>query len=343
MAWGLRRRYYCVNLAHCALAREDFAYSEQQHLGARGLCAGHDGSGGCGSLLREGSPRDLRPKWTAAAAAAMVVLGIGGYFVRDLVFPSALTGVAFVVEQSRTEGVAALLSIDVHRKAGVDRRAVVDFESIDGSARAGTDYEPVRGRLSFEPGEKSKALSITILPDGARMAGERHFSVRLRNVAGTPTHVVFIREPQVDRSQQVQAEQMVRAASVVAKDIADHVVRLRVIHELLAASRADAGAFGRYQQALQATQGNLSRARESYAQFFRDLSSMPPRAVMQAMDAVSANLDRQGFRQQSQATSIMKKQYGEFSSGKGLSMDRWAVELAGVVPQARTGKPDAST
>lgn len=184
---------------------------------------------------------------------------------------------------------AVLLPVAVKREAGLDQRIVIQFQSTDGTAKAGEDYESVKGALIFEPGESSKTVSVTILPDLRQSKGERHFSLVLDNVVGSPKHVVFIQERQVDRSVELQASQMVRAASVVAKDIADHVVRVRVITNLMSTDRRDGATFHQYQKAQEVAQGNLNRARESYAQFFRDMQAMQPRAVLQAMDKVLLN------------------------------------------------------
>jgi len=342
MAFGVQRRYYCANVAGCRWARADHPFSEAQFRQGGGRCAGA-ADDGCGEPLREGRPLDRRPAWLAAGTAAALALAAAVVVTARVLFPPPIAAVAFGAAESRTPDSAALLSIPVRRDAALDRRVTVRFETVDGTARAGADYEATRGELTFEPGERSKALTVTIVPDATHQKGERHFSVRLANVAGEPRHVVFIHQPPVNRDLQTQADQTVRAASVVAKDIADHGVRVRVIGELLAASRHDAAVFRRYQEAQALAQGNLTRARESYAQFFRDMQAMQPRIVLQSMDTASAALEQQGFSQQAQATAIMKRQFGEYLSRKSMDLDRWTAELGTAVPRLPPAKARPST
>ena len=53
--------------------------------------------------------------------------------------------------------------------------ARVDFATADGSAVAGEDYEPVRGTLTFRPGESSKTISVAVKNDLASSQNEVFF------------------------------------------------------------------------------------------------------------------------------------------------------------------------
>ncbi len=340
MAWGRRGRHYCVNVAGCRYAREDFPYDDAILQRGGGRCIGIDGDG-CGAELAHDAV-DLRFRWLLIGVGVVALLAVAAKPMQHTLFPEPITNIGFASQESRLNDAAALLPIAVRREAGLDQRVVIQYQSTDGTAKAGEDYEAVKGALTFEPGESSKTVSVTILPDLRQSKGERYFSLLLDNVAGSPKHVVFIQERQVDRSAELQATQMVRAASVVAKDIADHVVRVRVIADLMATDRRDGTTFHQYQKALEVAQGNLSRARESYAQFFRDMQAMQPRIVLQAMDKVSEDLDRQGFKQQSQAAAIMKRQFGEYLSRRTVNMDQWAMELSSIIPAASAAKGTGS-
>lgn len=59
----------------------------------------------------------------------------------------------------------------------------VDYETYDSSARAGTDYQAASGTLSFEPGERVKALPLTLLRNPVGSA-TKTFGVRLRHPSG---------------------------------------------------------------------------------------------------------------------------------------------------------------
>jgi ABC-type transport system substrate-binding protein/endonuclease/exonuclease/phosphatase family metal-dependent hydrolase len=56
----------------------------------------------------------------------------------------------------------------------------VDFTTVDGSAHAGTDYEPSAGTITFAPGEQTKTLSVRLLSHGTGQSDEgKTFLVRL--------------------------------------------------------------------------------------------------------------------------------------------------------------------
>jgi solute carrier family 8 (sodium/calcium exchanger) len=46
------------------------------------------------------------------------------------------------------------------------RAVTVDYSTADGSATAGSDYIPCRGRITFEPGETKKSISVSIVEWG---------------------------------------------------------------------------------------------------------------------------------------------------------------------------------
>lgn len=140
-----------------------------------------------------------------------------------------------------------------------------------------------------------------------------------------------------NKANRLVAEQSVRTASVMAKEIADSVVRQRVLDQLLAASRDKPGEFDQYRQSLAIVNGNLSRARESYMQMLRDLQALQPGIVLSAMDHVSQDLASKGFAQQGQTVSIMKRQFTELLNHRNADMDRWATELSQVVPRVNSG------
>ena len=72
----------------------------------------------------------------------------------------------------------------VVRLSAVSGLAVtVDFETVDGTAKAGSDYTAASGRLTFTAGETAKTISVATLEDTAREA-EEGFTVVLSNPSG---------------------------------------------------------------------------------------------------------------------------------------------------------------
>ncbi len=329
----IRARYYCTNVAGgCRHAKGDHPFLARDFALFGGVCGDVAGQG-CGAPLQPGAATDMRLRWAALALAGLLLAALLGAGMRALLFPPPVEHVAFSSPQSESTDDAGAVIIDVVRSGMLADSVHIDYAAIDGSAKTGQDFAASTGRLVFAPGERSKKLAITLLPDTTFQKGRRTFSVVLLNVAGEPQHFVTIGPRQAARSDTLLAERSVMAASVVAKDLADLTVQRRVLGRLLAAARSKAGEFAEYQRSLAAVDGNLSRARESYLQYMRDLQSQQPATVLGAMDRVAADLQRRTFDQQSRALLIMKRQLSElFSHGKA-DMDRWVSELARIVPQ----------
>ena len=72
--------------------------------------------------------------------------------------------------------------ITVSRRGGDLRNEVaIDYETEDGTAVAGEDYEPTNGTLVFRPMEQHKQITITVLDDDI-FEEDEHFNVRLSNL-----------------------------------------------------------------------------------------------------------------------------------------------------------------
>lgn len=338
MTLGVRRRWYCSNVAKCDRARSDTPFWEADIARNGAFCHGNNG---CGQQLTEGEPLDVRPRWFAFCGAAVGVGIILAWAVVNVLFPPPLKDVDFAQHEIHVHEDGGVVSLQISRTAKVDRRETVLFNSSDGTALAGKNYEAANGEVVFDSGDKNKYVTITILRGNGYLKSDLYFQVTLTNVAGKPRQIVIIDEPKVDDTLKAQAERVVRAASVVANDIADDVVRERVLTRLLSASRSDQSMFERDQRVLQTVQGNLTRSRESYAQSFRDMHTIQPRAVMDAMDHVAQDENRNGFSQQSRATETMKRQYAEYLSNGNIDMDRWANELSSVIPSVPPGPASA--
>src|SRR5262249_30052829 len=56
---------------------------------------------------------------------------------------------------------------------GSSRPVTVGYSTHDGSARAGSDYLPTTGRLTFAPGERTKTVAVPVLGDTSREPDEQ--------------------------------------------------------------------------------------------------------------------------------------------------------------------------
>ncbi|XP_013780432.1 sodium/calcium exchanger 3-like [Limulus polyphemus] len=71
-------------------------------------------------------------------------------------------------------------AITVSREGGVSHTICVDFQTEDGTANAGSDFEYVEGTLVFRPGETHKQIYVTVIDDDV-FEEDEHFYVRLTN------------------------------------------------------------------------------------------------------------------------------------------------------------------
>ena len=73
------------------------------------------------------------------------------------------------------------LIVDLSRAGGEPNEEVsVDYATVDGSAKAGEDYEPQAGRLVFAPGQKQQTITVRLIPRD-EPGPDRTFFVDLSN------------------------------------------------------------------------------------------------------------------------------------------------------------------
>ena len=94
-------------------------------------------------------------------------------YVRDVIVDEKAGTANFVVSLGRVLGEASNSTV------------TVDYRTVDGTARAGSDYVGLSGTLSFAPGETSKTVVVDLIDDALTESAER-FQLRLSN-AGTAT------------------------------------------------------------------------------------------------------------------------------------------------------------
>ena len=70
-----------------------------------------------------------------------------------------------VADAHAEEGVDQALRFLVTLSRAVDRTVTVDYQTVDGTAHAGSDYEAASGTLDFEPGETERVVIVAALDD----------------------------------------------------------------------------------------------------------------------------------------------------------------------------------
>ena len=119
------------------------------------------------------------------------------------------------------EGVDRAVRFVVGLSRAVERTVRVDYATVDGTARAGSDYEAVSGTLEFEPGETERTVDVGMLDDAVD-EGEETFALVLSNPSG-----VKIGDGRatgtIENSDPVQKEWVARFGRTVASQVVDAV------------------------------------------------------------------------------------------------------------------------
>mmetsp|Transcript_12800 Transcript_12800/g.40453 ORF Transcript_12800/g.40453 Transcript_12800/m.40453 type:complete len:759 (+) Transcript_12800:158-2434(+) len=107
--------------------------------------------------------------------------GMAGSFTSDHVKDCRVN---FTAREYRVLENAGHVSLLVRRVGGQTRVAQVDYDTMDGTAVAGKDYEPQTGTLVFQPGETTKEIKIPIIDDD-EPEPDQTFCVQLHNPSGS--------------------------------------------------------------------------------------------------------------------------------------------------------------
>ena len=73
--------------------------------------------------------------------------------------------------------------LTVTRSAGTNGAVTVDYTTSDGTALSGTNYDATSGTLTFNAGEASKTITVSVTSDGSNN-GDKAFTVALSNPTG---------------------------------------------------------------------------------------------------------------------------------------------------------------
>lgn len=279
------------------------------------------------------SPPGNQARNVAIVLGLLIALGAVLYTVTPRFFSSPLQHVTFEQSETRIADTAGTVKVVVRRDGDLDEEERVEYLATDGTAKAGEDYQGARGTIIFGRGQEERELSIPLVQDKSYQKPDRSFTVTLVNVAGHPQHVVLIQQPQKDESSHQQALSLVHAASVVAMDVAAGVAKQEIFSQLLQSYRGDEVTRRQFQGKLAVIEENLKSATGRYAQMLTDLKALQPRVVMAALDEVISQQRKDGFQQQSLATTLMKRQLQELLKTNQPDIDRWSRELGTVVPR----------
>ncbi len=81
-------------------------------------------------------------------------------------------------------GLTDTFKIEVKREGPARGIALVDYVTVEGTARPGSDFQATGGTLIFDPGELTQTIAVRVLDDLIREPDETFF-VELRNAAGS--------------------------------------------------------------------------------------------------------------------------------------------------------------
>ena len=125
------------------------------------------------------------PETTDCGASGAICTGDGRPLSHSL--SATVSGpVGISVADARVEeGAGAVLEFAVTLSRAAAEQVTVDYQTVNGTAAAGTDYTAASGTLTFEAGESSKTVDVTVLDD-SHDEGEETMTLRLSNRVGGP-------------------------------------------------------------------------------------------------------------------------------------------------------------
>ncbi len=102
--------------------------------------------------------------------------------------------VAFTTNAVSVSEVATNVTFTVVRTGGTNTTMTVEYITRDSSATDGNDFTAAAGTVTFNPGQKTQTISVTLLPD-TTVEGDETFSISLTNASaglslGTFTNLV---------------------------------------------------------------------------------------------------------------------------------------------------------
>jgi hypothetical protein len=103
------------------------------------------------------------------------------------------TGLQIAAAPNSYESINATFTIT--RTGDLSSATTVNYETIDGTAKAGLDYTASSGTLAFAPGETSKNIIVPVVDDNVYEGGET-FSLKLSNPSNPSGNIVYFLSPE---------------------------------------------------------------------------------------------------------------------------------------------------
>lgn len=326
-----KRRYYCTNTQHCELAYNDHVYSRNDFESSE-QCQ-------CQQPLTEGDAIDRRKTAAATLAAMLLLLTTTTLWLHRQLNPAPLQQIAFVDTNTTIKEDQASVAIPVIRTSGTDTTTTVRYQIINGSAKAGEDFNAADGELFFGVGQSSKKILIPVIADSNYQEKNESFSIRLSNVLGTPTHTVIITDTPLDSDMVEKSTLLVRALSRRAMDIAEAMVKIETITRYLESSTGNSIKYDMFTKRLNDQSYNLRQASEDYIQKIKAVSGLEKAIVLQTMDRWLNQLSNKDLPQQQKATQIMREQYLDYLDSKtatAITLMEWQQQLSLAIPRVAT-------
>lgn len=282
----------------------------------------------CQSTLQLSTKRKFNFLGSSIFVACLSLLGAIGWFVKPMIIPESIEGVSFAETVTRVEESMGIVEVEVLLKAPLSKKLVVDYNLLEGTAKAGADFNANGGQVTFLPGQTSSKISVAIVPDRSQLEINESFELVLSNIEGNPKHIVIIVEEGVNKDLLEKSDVIVADLSRLAADIANDYATIKMLEAYLKNSLdSDPRLTNRYEQA----KVNILNARERYLLQFHDLSDLDPAVVKASIENRLAVIDRDGAKLQYKATVIMRGQLFEYFDTRIPVADTWIRELGDLV------------
>jgi hypothetical protein len=125
---------------------------------------------------------DLRPGNHGGLASINDLVDIGSSEPPVLPPPPPTLSIADASAREGNNGTTGL-TLTVTRSGNSDVQVTVQYRTVDGSASSKSDYSPLSGTLTFQPGQTSRTIAVPIKGDRKREPNET-FTVQLSNAVG---------------------------------------------------------------------------------------------------------------------------------------------------------------
>jgi hypothetical protein len=336
MTLGIKKRYYCTNIkGGCQYALKHHIYTERQYK-ANKKCIGNI-SDGCGEFI---SPDhiDYRKKLYSSLIFLFVLLFCLSIYLKNIFFPEPIKGVSFTSNSTHIDESIGQVEINIKRDGDLNEALSISFVSNDGTAKAGYDYQALKGNITFEPRQGLAKIPVTILPDNDISESDEVFSIILTDVEAQPQHEIFIKEAPPSKEALEKIDIIVRDVRDLAdkaKSIADYARKLEITKNLISCkgSSLNNSQLKTYTDKYQIMSSNLNQLRDRYVELLHELSYLDKTTVIMTIDKRITYLKQQNLIQLHDATQVMKEHFIYYLQNEVLDMDKLITLLNDTIPR----------